>query len=113
MAGLCLPALLHFIRSSCLKHLLQSCCILLQVQCYADKLLFGMNIPGPLRNLFDDKCKHGPSELKYFGTTVLSNEETPYKKSYREEKRKERRCLNNTKVFRETLDFRGKTLEES
>ena len=62
-----------------------------------------MNTPGPSTDFLDEKCKRRPSESKHYGTSESSNEEPQYKKSYREEGRKERRRSNNTKAFKETL----------
>ena len=50
----------------------------------------------PSRNFLNKKHKH-------YGTSDSSDEELPYKKSYREEGQKERRRSTNTKGFKETL----------
>ena len=62
-----------------------------------------MSTPGPSKDFLDEKCKHRPSESKRYGTSDSSDEKTCYKKSYWEEDQKEKRRLNNTKAFRETL----------
>ena len=74
----------------------------LQFQSYADKILLGMNLPGPFRDFLVEKCKHRPSESKHCRKSDFSDEEPP-KNCHQEENRKERRMSNKKKAFNETL----------